>query len=388
MGGPRAGYSGASGLLRISYDYSGANQMDYRVEFWSPAGNLLGIVNKEAKIEFIRMQNCGCGTFDITLARQFNNYSDIIAYENEVRVYVNNILYYSGLILDITPDLALQEGVRITGNGFIEYLQRALVGTQTSPKNYSSTLGTSAMIDLINNYVIASPYSHSNISIGPVESASYSTSVAGISFSDTRVADCINTLIALTQQKTYGINEAKQFFVTTAYASNYYFQLGGAGSVVEEYRVLQSTGNLYNHLRVNGGSVAGVLQVFDDSYSDDLTSQSIYGRRDTVDNVSSLTNIDDAHTYMTSKLASYAYPTKHASIVLRNFLNGVIREGGLINIIMPDGSINQHFIVSATYTIDDGGLRISIEGDNLMPTWTTDWKKIQMTLSNVQSQFS
>ena len=182
--------------------------MDYKIEIYK-AGVKLAEINNAANISFDRTQNTGCGCFSISLATRFDNYASIVDYDNEVKIYVNNVLYYTGIIIDYTPDLALSEKVTITGSGYSEEFNWAYVNGV-----YNATEVTAIMQDIVTTYIL--PYG--DITIGTVEPTGLI--VDTITFNNVKVKDALQTLQELSGVNCISVDENKKFNVQMSFISN------------------------------------------------------------------------------------------------------------------------------------------------------------------------
>ena len=361
---------------------------DYRIDVIK-AGVKIGELNNASAIQFENIQNSGCGNFSLTIARRFDDFADIIDYNNEIKIYINNVLYFTGMIIDYIPNLDLSENIQINGTGFVEQLNWQLV-TNT----YSSIEVSALMEDLVTTYIL--PYG--DITIGTIEPMGYI--IDSITFEALSVKECLQTLQELAGINIVEVDENKQFNVKIRTTTDSLWDVAEwdtalwdaktgtahyvfVGDKVQEYNTINTSSNLRNSITFRGGRVAGVL--FTDSLTDPV-SITAYGERQTLESNSAITNHNDAVQYLSSKLDAIAYPTSRTTLTINNYTTLPIKAGDVINLTMPDASVVQHFVISAGYDISDAGVKITIQADSLTPQWNTSWKRLERRLSNVQNQ--
>ena len=360
---------------------------NYKIEIYDGA-TLLAVVDYASRISFERTQNSGCGIFNITLGRRFDNYVDIVDYGNEVKIYINNVLYYTGFIVDFLPTLQLNEEVQITGIGYIEQLNWQKVN-----QTYAGYEVTDLIEKLITDFIV--PYG--DVSIGTIESSG--EIIDTITFEDTSVKDCIQTLQDICGINL-GIDENKEFNTFWSSLSDSKWDVaiwdvnlwnGKVKSIhifniteeVEEYQVINSSADLWNYVVFRGGKLlSGLIYTY---FLGDASSQSTYGVRQTIETNSSITTDKLARKYVSAKLNSYKDPTKRTRIKVKNYVTKPVNEGDMI-LVRNGLNTGTHQVVNAIYDIDDSGLSITIEADRLAPMWSVNWKKIERKLSNVQTQ--
>ena len=383
----------------------------YKVEFRNSAGVLLGILPVQANINFENVLYSGCGNFTITLARKFDNYYDLVAFGNQVNIYVCGTLYYTGFIQDYTPALQAEEKVEVKGIGFIDQLNWRLL-TETD---------TGELSIIIQGLLTAYTFAYGDITIGTVN---VSGLVSDIVSNNTPLKDIFTYMLNLGGWNYVGVNALKQYYAEFNYplVANAYWnqsrynevdwssvdgsQYSNAwdtskwdsclwdcmtvkihyltvGDKIISYEPLNSASNVKNSINFTGGRLADGT-IFTATFTDPVSIAS-YGLRETTENNSLITDWTLARQYCSAKLNSYAYSTKRTRIVVQDYLDSQIEAGHLVMVNMPDGSQMQHSVVSSSYDIsDDSGVRITIEGDSLLPMWSVNWKQIENNLSNLK----
>ena len=172
--------------------------MDYKIVFLDVNGRALAESDQCTSISFSWAKYSGCAQFDITLARRFDNYSDIVQINNWVQIYVEDSLWYSGLIQDYTTSLTTSESVSIVGIGFSEQL------------SWSDETWTYRNIEVsqLASFLVQNRITSNGLDIihTPSNFVDTAFTINTIVFNVQRTKDCLQALKELTPYYDYGVD--------------------------------------------------------------------------------------------------------------------------------------------------------------------------------------
>ena len=184
--------------------------MEYEVRVLDSSFNLLGIVPvTDISFEFSKFN--GCGRFNATLPRRFDNYSDIVDFGNCVQVYIDGVLWYCGFIQDYTNKLGLEESVEIVGMGYIEQLTFDEV-TNVYSNIYSA--------DLVKMLVNASIVNNSlDITINDSLVLEPGFKIDQMVFKTIKLKQAVQQVTDLITGWDFGVNENREFYFYPVYST-------------------------------------------------------------------------------------------------------------------------------------------------------------------------
>ncbi|MCM8774610.1 MAG: hypothetical protein NC820_07785, partial [Candidatus Omnitrophica bacterium] len=178
--------------------------IDYKIEFYDKFLMLRRIINKESSINFEWAKNAGCGRFSLILARKFDDYEDVVDFNNMVKIYVNDELWYTGFIENFTPSLSTEEQVNIVGVGYIEQL------------NWSDTTWVYSNFEIseLVKYILKLRVETDKLDIIVKDENFDDTtfSIDQIVFQNQKTKDCIQILRDLVRYYDYGVDEKREFY--------------------------------------------------------------------------------------------------------------------------------------------------------------------------------
>jgi hypothetical protein len=367
--------------------------INYKVEFYDPSFKLLKIINKEASVNFEWTKGNGCGRFNITLARRFDNYTDIVTFGNAVKIYINNVLWYQGYIQDYNPHFQTSESVDIVGMGYIEQL------TFSEQTNFYSNIEVS---DLVLQLVEAAKYNNNlDVNIDPLKIENTGFFIDEIVFKNQNIKDCIQTLRDLIPYFDWGVDETRTLFFQSVYSNyslwdvaywdvNYWENILIPSQVVylktnvESYEPIYSSTNIINRLLIVGGKSQSSDNLF--FVANEPQSQLIYKVREASESVPSITTQLLADAYAQTRFLDVAYPNKRVSIQLRNY-PVLLKPRDIIEVRDSDGNkLDSHMAINISYTIDDSGLQTSIECDRPLPYLAYQFNNIKRDITALQNQ--
>jgi len=142
---------------------------------------------------------------------------------------------------------------------------------------------------------------------------------------------------------------------------------------IESYQTINSITGLVNTTYGTGVDLQGnkITTTAKNQRSIDL-----YYKHDGSVSTSSAIDPNSVSQFTSCRLGVSGVPQKRTSIVLRNYLTDIIKDGDALVVSLPNGVTANHLCISASYTIDESGLQIAVEADNLTPSWVTNWKQI------------
>lgn len=291
----------------------------FTVELRDKNFNLVKILTKKVKdISWNYNRIGGCGNCDLSLAISFEELTDYINPDYEIRIFAalsgtSAELVYRGFVEDYRPKLSMPDGVQLSASGYIGQLKRVPV-----IRTYINAEISTIIKDILDQDIL--PNTSIFYEVSNIEDSGFV--VDEIEF-DTMADDAISTLARLAGNFEYGVNRNLDFYFKKKDTTIKHFVR--VKNDVNAFDEINDYSNIINRYIIKG------KDGFSDTV-DNTESQTLYGVRTKIISNSSIITTAVSQRYGTMLIADSARIARRATLSLVN-------QSGLFEVNLPIGKL-------------------------------------------------
>lgn len=303
----------------------------------------------------------GCGDAEIVLAVDPSSLPFTIEYNQGVEIYLYHTTepWYSGYIIELPVTGTTKRPWRIKVAGYYNQLETCVVN-----KNYTNMEVSAIVADLMDLFI----EEKTDILLAGHKIVPTAYTVSDVRFDYTTGKKAIQQLADLAQSFVFGVDAERELFFRGIDPQVNPAAVLVVGRNISEYDLEEDATKLFNRIYVKAGLLSGTPKTNIQAEKSDYNSQVLYGVREKVLTAPSIRNVDDADRWGAWKLDYHKRPKKKAKIPWAEIMYGAVNAKGKARIIDKDGNDHRLEIKKASYDVDSGGIRCSLELGMLMPT--------------------
>jgi len=334
----------------------------------------------------------GCGDCSVIVSAD-NTVLDGITADSELKIMLNDNddtglkTVYRGFLVSHKPVRNLSDTIELTLSGYVSQLRRVRI------KHTYAGMEVSAIVkDILDNYVL--PITDILYDVADIENTNYV--VDTITF-DEMADSAIKTLADIAGMREWGVDVNKKFFFKARSSEILHYLR--YKEVVVKYDTLNDWDNITNRIYLKGADAF-------EKEANNSESQSLYGIREKILQVSSLSTNSVANRYCTMYFADNAKVTRRVTIKLernKTFFENTVPLGKICVIdnsitrakkygeasaiygAFKYGGLPSFQIDSIKYTLDNEGTTVNISAGQARPDLAESIKRLEFELEQLRN---